>query len=70
MKIANFKATKIKSKLAYLVSENRLQMSFSSLEELIEAENPVRFIVAFVDHPFLKRLMTKTNTAQLNKYLG
>ena len=36
--------------MAYLVLENRLQMSFSSLEELIETENPVRFIDAFVDH--------------------
>ena len=50
MKIANLIATKIKYKLAYFVPENRLQMSFSSLEELIEAENPVRFIDAFVDH--------------------
>ena len=50
MKIVNFIATKIKYKLAYLVPENRLQMSFSSMEELVEAENPVRFIDAFVDH--------------------
>ena len=70
MKIANFKATKIKSKLAYLVSENRLQMSFSSLEELIEAENPVRFVHKFVNHPFLKRLVTKINMAQVHKHFG
>ena len=63
MKIANFIATKIKYKLAYLVPENRLQMSFSSLEERIETENPVRFKDAYIGHPFLKRPVTKTNAA-------
>ena len=47
MKIANFIATKIKYKLAYLVPENRLQMSFSRLEELVELESPVKFINGF-----------------------
>ena len=61
---------KIKYKLAYLVPENRLQMSFSSLEELIETENPVRFIDAFVDHPFLNILVTKINMAKVHKHLG
>ena len=56
-------------KLAYLLSENRLN-GFSSLEELVEAENPVRFIDAFVDHLFLKRLVTKINVAQVHKHLG
>ena len=48
MKIANFIATKIKYKLAYLVPENRLQMSFSRLEELIETENPVSLLMALI----------------------
>lgn len=68
--MANFIATKIKYKLAYLVPKNRLQMSFLSLEELVEAKNPVRFIDAFVDHLFLKRLVTKTNVAQVHQHLG
>ena len=45
-------------------------MSFLSLEELIETQNPVRFIDAFVDRPFLKRLVTKINEAQVHKHLG
>ena len=63
MKKANFKATKIKYKLSYLVHEIRLQIGFLSLEELVEAENPVRYIDAFADHPFLKRMATKINMA-------
>lgn len=61
---------KINNKLAYLVPGNRLQISFSSLEEHLESENPIRFIDVFKVHPYLKRLATKTNTAQMHKHLG
>ena len=36
--------------MAYLQPKDRYQTRFSSLEEPIDKENPVRFIDAFVDY--------------------
>ena len=35
---------------------NRSQLTFSSLEDLVSSDNPVRFIDAFAEHLDLKRL--------------
>ena len=35
--------------MAYLTPKDRFQTRFTSLEEPIDKENPVRFIDAFVD---------------------
>ena len=35
--------------MAYLLPKDKYQTQFSSLEEPIDKENPVRFIDAFID---------------------
>ena len=40
----------IAKKMAYLHSQDRFQIQMRSMEELIDKDNPVRFIDAFVDH--------------------
>ena len=40
----------------YIQPVNRHQMSFGSIDEQIEAENPVRFIEAFVEQLDLEKL--------------
>ena len=46
--------------MAYLVDLDRFQISMGSLEEVIEKDNPVRFVDAFVEHLDLsQRLETK-----------
>jgi transposase len=51
--------------MQYIQSQNRNQVSFSSLEDLVSDDNPVRMIDAFVDHVDLSAL--KFAVAVLNK---
>lgn len=46
----------IATKMAYLDSQDRFQLQMCSMEELIDKENPVRFIDAFVDHLDLSQI--------------
>ena len=41
--------------MAYLVDISRFQISMGSLEEIIEKENPVRFVDAFVEYLDLRQ---------------
>ena len=40
----------------YITPQNRQQITFSSLEDKIKADNPVHFWEAFVDSPRLEKL--------------
>jgi len=47
--------------MQYILSENRQQVEFSSLEELIEKDKPVSFVDAFVEHIEISELGFVTN---------
>ena len=52
--------------MAYLVDIDRFQISMGSLEEVIEKDNPIRFVDAFVEHLDLsQRLESKLQESGL-----
>ena len=50
--------------MQHIVPTNRLQVSFSSLEELVAADEPVRFLDAFAEKLDLSKLGFKTKVIQ------
>ena len=51
--------------MQFISGNNRQQVTFSSLEDLIATDNPVRFVDAFVEHIDLIQLNFKISS--LNK---
>jgi hypothetical protein len=54
------------SKMEYISSQNRHQLSFGSLEDAIEKDNPVRVIEAFVEALDLSSLNFTNNGNKLS----
>jgi hypothetical protein len=49
-------------KMNFIAKQDRYQMTFGSLEDKINDDNPVRFIDAFVEHLDLPKLGFIVNT--------